>query len=138
MFSIMAHNNRLQGWQNFEKKNNWQGEARKAEPVMRDIIENMISPDYVLHNVPPILEIFVKNENSRIFWNCFSKYMKMSENAKYVFQRRRQIMTLGGVYRRKIWKMRYWQNEVLGMVCIHMIIVVEIFSSIKHKVLVHV
>ena len=71
---------------------------------MRDILEKMISPDYVLHNVPPILEILVKNENSRIFWIFFSsKYMKMSEITRYVFQSRRQIMTLGGVYRKKIW-----------------------------------
>ena len=60
MFSIMAHNRR-QGWQNLEKKSYVRQLIFEilspSEPIIRAIIEKMVSPDYVLRYLPQVLEM---------------------------------------------------------------------------------
>ena len=98
MFSTMAQNLRRR-WHYFEKKNDW--------PIMKAIIENMISPDYCCGNLREFfLEVASKEAAPTMtslvaplwFWNYFLGIL-----CEYFWrltgsQSSRQIMTPGGIW----------------------------------------
>ena len=68
---------------------------------MRAIMENMILPDYVLCYKPFRFENFREKFIISIFFGNFDLFVgyigKISKIMSYIFQSRRQIMSMGGV-----------------------------------------